>query len=151
MTDPTREELLAFLETAYPISTGGELPHPGGQEVDGCGCHFDIEEAAYYVAAHCHGGQGSNLYAALSNSAFRPGPISMDLPDDEHRPVSSDLYRHACEWVGAKVEWPDDSRCPTCGATDPWEPKVEGCVECAAALEQVVEQAEIKAGWDPSP
>lgn len=58
--DPTREEMRAFLD--------GVASH---YEAD----DFDIEEAMYAFAASHHGGQGSNLYAALSLSPFRPGPL----------------------------------------------------------------------------
>ncbi len=34
---------------------------------------FDIHEAIYWFAADYHGGQGSDLYEALSCSPFQPG------------------------------------------------------------------------------
>ena len=37
---------------------------------------FEIEEAMYWFAADYHGGQGSNLYAALSLSEFTPGLLA---------------------------------------------------------------------------
>jgi hypothetical protein len=58
--DPTREELLAHLRVLYP------------SDDDFSEC--DREEAVYYFAHDYHSGQGSNLYAALSTSPYRPGP-----------------------------------------------------------------------------
>ena len=37
---------------------------------------FVSEEAIYWFANDYHGGQGSNLYSALSTSGFRPGPLA---------------------------------------------------------------------------
>jgi len=105
MNDPTRSELLTFLADAYPHITCGETVHPDIDSCpDGCGCRFDIEEAAYYIAAHCHGGQWSNLYSLLSTSEFRPGPFTSDLPDYEERSTASDLYRAGLEWIGAPAD-----------------------------------------------
>jgi hypothetical protein len=98
MMDPTRQELLARIEAAYPVVTCGEIPHPEDACPDGCGCRFDIEEAAFWAAVHCHGGQWSDLYAAQCASPFDPGH-TMDLPDDDERPTASDLYRDAVEWI----------------------------------------------------
>jgi hypothetical protein len=122
MTDPTRAELLAFLEQAYPDATGGETPHTDDQADDdahdGCPCRFDIEDAAYWLAAHHHGGQASNLYAALSASPYRPGACERDLPDDDERATASELYRQGAEWLQG---------CPTCGP-DPIADRP--CVDC---------------------
>lgn len=102
MNDPTRRELIAFLEARHrevsdeDTHTEAEAEHDAH---DGCGCRFDIEEAAYYVAAHCHGGMRTNLYVALSRSPFRPGPIARDLPDYDQRPVASELYEAATAWI----------------------------------------------------
>ena len=43
-----------------------------GREAD----PFNIEEAIYWFASDYHGGQGSNLYSALSTSEYRPGRSS---------------------------------------------------------------------------
>lgn len=101
MLDPTRAELIAHIENAYPAITCGETPHTADTCPDGCGCRFDIEEAAYWTAVHCHGGQSSALYAAQCASEYSPGR-TMDLPDDDERPTSSDLYRDAVEWITGK-------------------------------------------------
>jgi hypothetical protein len=58
--DPSREEMIEHIRRAY------------GREAD----EFDIEEAIYWFANDYHGGQGSNLYSALSTSEFRPGRMS---------------------------------------------------------------------------
>ncbi len=102
MLDPDRNELIEFLESRYELVSGGETLHCEEDEPDGCGCRFDIEEAAYYVAAHYHGGQWSCLYSTLSQSEFRPGPISKDLPDDDERFIASALYREASAWIEEK-------------------------------------------------
>jgi len=107
MNDPTRAELIAFLESQYADVTGGETYHteePADcDEHDGCGCRFAIESAAYWLAAHYHGGQSSHLYAALCQSPYRPGPYERDLPDDEgddnERCTESDLYRAGARWI----------------------------------------------------
>jgi hypothetical protein len=101
--DPTRDELIAYLESVYPEVTCGETLHSEQDserdDHDGCPCRFDIEEAAYYLAAHYHSGQWSNLYSALCRSQLRPGPSVSDLPDDEERPTASDLYRAGAAWI----------------------------------------------------
>lgn len=106
MTDPTRAELIAFLESKYPEVTGGEPVHTEEEaeddQHDGCGCRMEIEAAAYYLAAHYHGGQASSLYSALSTSPFRPGPTAKELPDDEEWPVASELYREGETWIEEK-------------------------------------------------
>jgi len=99
--DPTRAELIAHIEAAYPVVTCGESPHSEDACPDGCPCRFEIEEAAYWAAVHCHGGQWSDLYAALCASPFDPGMVG-DLPDDEERMTASDLYRDAVEWITGK-------------------------------------------------
>ena len=53
--DPTIEEMRSLLATI-----------PGADA-------FDREGAIYWFAADYHGGQGSNLYSALSRSQYRPG------------------------------------------------------------------------------
>lgn len=56
--DPSREDMLAYLAR--------------DPEFD----EFDREEAIYWFAYDWHGGQASNLYAALSASPFTPGVAS---------------------------------------------------------------------------
>jgi len=41
--------------------------------------------------------------------------------------------------------------CPTCGTTDPAHPLVPGCRDCQDARQSLCEDAERRAGWDPSP
>lgn len=53
--DPTRLEMIEYLNQ------------------QGCNS-FEAEQAIYWFAHDWHGGQGSNLYSALSCSRYRPGP-----------------------------------------------------------------------------
>jgi len=57
-TDPTKRDMKVFLLRRYR-----------GEE----GASDSAEIAIYYFAALYHGGQGSNLYSALSTSPYRPG------------------------------------------------------------------------------
>lgn len=66
MEDPTREEIDAVID-AMPFAS----------EFD----QFDKEEAIYWYAAEWHGGQGSNLYAVLSASEFRPSRMAKGPTD----------------------------------------------------------------------
>ena len=59
--DPTRDEMLEYLTSfTNPLETD----------------EFDREEALYWFASDYHGGQWSNLYAALCDSLFHPGPMA---------------------------------------------------------------------------
>jgi hypothetical protein len=58
-SDPTRNEMLAFLIEQFPD-----------------GDEFDREEAIYWFANDYHSGQWSELYSALSTSLFNPGQIA---------------------------------------------------------------------------
>jgi len=60
MQDPTREELDTFMAS-----------HPYAEELG----DFEREAAIYWFANDWHGGQGSNLYAVLSQSDYQPGPL----------------------------------------------------------------------------
>jgi hypothetical protein len=62
ISDPTRDEMLDTLV--------GEADE------------FSVEAAIYWFASDCHGGQWSNLYAALSQSPYRPGQLERGCPDD---------------------------------------------------------------------
>jgi hypothetical protein len=64
--DPSHEEMLNFLT----IQCAGE------EDI-----RFDIEEAIYWFANDWHGGQWSNLYAALCTSQYTPGPAMRKPPD----------------------------------------------------------------------
>ena len=66
MQDPTHAEMFAFLEQQC---TGSE------------DIRFDIEEAIYWFANDYHGGQASDLYAALCASEYEPGPIAQGPSD----------------------------------------------------------------------
>lgn len=107
MIDPTRAELVAYLESRYKAVTCGETCHTEREadtdDHNGCPCRFDIEEAAYYLASHYHGGQWSNLYSALSTSPFKPGRLSTELPDDSGSTyTANDLYLEGADWIENK-------------------------------------------------
>jgi hypothetical protein len=112
MMDPTRSELIAFLEGQYPAVTCGEHPHTEDEaerdDHDGCGCRFDIEEAAYWIAADYHGGQWSSLYSALSTSPYSPGPGECSLADGvliaDERFTAAELYACAAAWIEGRYE-----------------------------------------------
>jgi hypothetical protein len=74
MQDPTRDEMLAFIASL-----------PFASERD----EFDTEEAIYWYASDYHGGQSSNLYAAICESPYSPGPCS-NGPEPES--IGADLY-----------------------------------------------------------
>lgn len=61
MKDPTIEDMRAFLSANAAYLEASE---------------FDVEEAIYWFAYEWHGGQSSNLYSALCQSQFSPGPCS---------------------------------------------------------------------------
>ena len=69
MTDPTYDEMTAFLKTQQD-----------GLEPDGD--DFDRAAAIYWFATGYHGGQASNLYSAGCVSQFSPGP-TVDGPEPE--------------------------------------------------------------------
>lgn len=75
MKDPTREEMLEFIAQQYR------------------GCHemleAESEEAINQFASEYHAGQNSNLYSALSQSEFRPGPM---WSQTEERSFARDIY-----------------------------------------------------------
>lgn len=58
MADPTAEDMRAVLVDRWT------------DEADAA------EIAIYWFACHWHGGQNTNLYAALSNSPYSPGPLA---------------------------------------------------------------------------
>jgi len=59
--DPTKEEMIAFLEPMFGRGDGFEE---------------DAESAMYWFANFNHGGQWSNLYSVLSTSPFSPGKLA---------------------------------------------------------------------------
>ncbi len=105
--DPTRAELIEYLEGCYPAVTCEGEPHTEAQHDEcienGCGCRFDIEEAAYWLAVHYHSGGGSNLYQSIGLSPFNPGCVG-ELPDDLEdedceRVTGTMLYYAGEEWL----------------------------------------------------
>ena len=109
--DPTRAELIAYLEGIYSAETGAGEPHIEAQHDEcierACGCRFDIEEAAYWLAANYHSGGGSNLYQSLGLSEFRPGhedPLPANLNDESCERVNSTmLYLAGVDWLKGVV------------------------------------------------
>jgi hypothetical protein len=81
-TDPTREEMLAFLASV-----------PFADELE----EFDREEAAYWFAYLWHGGASSNLYAVLCQSPFRPGPTAKGPSEGGARYLFEDLEEEFAE------------------------------------------------------
>lgn len=104
--DPTRAELIEYLESIYASVTCEGEPHTEQQYVSlgrMCECRFSIEEAAYWLAVHYHSGGGSNLYQSIGLSQFNPGCTS-DLPDDLNdedceRVHSTMLYLAGVDWL----------------------------------------------------
>ena len=76
LTDPTIEAMRAFLTDQF-----GEADE------------FDREQAIYWFASDYHGGQWSNLYAALCASPFKPGPIAKGPQSFEADRLCSELAR----------------------------------------------------------
>jgi len=91
MLDPTREELIAFLQDHYSETTCEPIEYGPHSEAT-----WDIEEAAYWLASNFHGGQWSSLYAALSTSPFSPG-ASANGP--EYGADASLLYAAGAKWI----------------------------------------------------
>jgi hypothetical protein len=79
MLDPTRTEMLEYLDSITGLD-------PETRE-------FDREEALYWFASDYHGGQWSNLYAALCASPFKPGPIAKGPQSFEADRLCSELAR----------------------------------------------------------
>jgi hypothetical protein len=73
--DPTRDEMLTALKQFDPAAE-----------------QFDLEAAIYWLASDYHGGQWSNLYAALCASPFRPSPLHREVADEGDG--AEYLYRH---------------------------------------------------------
>jgi hypothetical protein len=81
MSDPTLEEMRAFID-ALPFAEERS--------------EFDREEAIYWFANDWHGGQASNLYAAMCQSQFAPGPLSRG-PEIVARMLYDDLVDRFAE------------------------------------------------------
>lgn len=70
MQDPTRKEMLSYLNTL-----------PFADQFD----EFDREEAIYWFASDYQSGQASNLYSALSVSPFNPEPFATCVSETAER------------------------------------------------------------------
>ena len=62
MNDPTLSEMQTLLYT-----------NAGEQGMEGT--NPDLESAIYWYASDYHSGQASNLYSAVNQSPYQPGPI----------------------------------------------------------------------------
>jgi hypothetical protein len=80
MIDPTRDEMLAHLRATCPYAD-----------------EFDTECAIYWFASDYHGGQSSNLYAALCGSEYHPGMLENECPPDG----AADCYAELLAFAGA--------------------------------------------------
>ena len=65
--DATRDEMVTFCDAIAVDATSDE---------------FDYEEAIYWFASEYHGGQWTNLYAALCASPFRPSILARQVNRD---------------------------------------------------------------------
>lgn len=77
--DPTREEMLSLLSEQCPYAD-----------------EFATEAAVYWFASDRHGGQSSNLYAALCASPYRPGALERECPDDGAADCYAELEEAYC-------------------------------------------------------
>ena len=68
MVDPTHDEMLAYLQVAYPEEFREDTE-------DSPNVLFSAECAIYWFAYGYHGGQWSNLYSALSTSDYHPAAM----------------------------------------------------------------------------
>lgn len=96
--DPTREEMLHFLEQQFGREEGFE---------------DNAEVSMYWFANDYHGGQWSNLYSVLSTSPFSPGPIANGPEPDS---VEEMMYQALEAEYGGKqagevdeANWTDDA------------------------------------------
>jgi hypothetical protein len=94
MQDPTREEMLKFLTGSLLRSEASE---------------FDVEEAIWWFASDFHGGQSSNLYAALCASPFKPGPIATLDPFSIAAWLYDDLRHEYANFDPLAAQWYADS------------------------------------------
>ncbi len=65
MQDPTRDDMLTELREAMPYAD-----------------EWTTEPAIYWFASDWHGGQWSNLYAALCASPYTPSRLESACPED---------------------------------------------------------------------
>ncbi len=76
-------------------------------------------------------------------------PLCRHHPHHEECPGSD-----PCPECGGVVECesgcPSSDLCPECGSHDPTQ-TWKNCENCAAVLQEMVQAAELKAGWDPNP
>jgi hypothetical protein len=85
MQDPTRDDMLEFLRQRA-------ADYIGFSSVEDA--EFDIEEAIYWFANDYHGGQSSNLYAAVCQSPFKPGVLASSCSGGASHELYQDLVFH---------------------------------------------------------
>ncbi|NBW20063.1 MAG: hypothetical protein EBR82_70040 [Caulobacteraceae bacterium] len=87
-TDPTRAEMRRALVKAF------RAPQWERGGWDRVAWKFDVEAAIYWFSNEWNGGQWSNLYAALSTSLYRPGPLCRG---PERYTAQVNMYHHLVE------------------------------------------------------
>lgn len=128
IADPTREEMLKFLQSQF-----------GSEE----GWQDEAEVAMYWFANFNHGGQSSNLYSVLSTSPFSPGPIARG-PQPES--MEEDMFNALEQEYGQGAHNHGDTDtfqegvtyeipCPKCGEAEttidnPSNPAIYTCNKC---------------------
>lgn len=80
MIDPTISEMRQFLARECPYLD-----------------EFSTEPAIYWFASDWHGGQSTNLYAALCASEYTPGAFENACPDDSAMEAYETLREQYCE------------------------------------------------------
>jgi len=88
--DPTRAEMVKSLVRAFRAPRW-----------DRANWKFDIEAAIYWFSSNWHGGQWSNLYAALCMSPYKPGPMCREPERDS---AQVDMYAHLVETFCPRVK-----------------------------------------------
>lgn len=102
-------------------------------------------------------GEITDLDDQLADTPQEAIQKSFSNPDDWYLDrITSDEYQPCWHFKlrGTNVTvyvWENDSVCPECGAEDPFKPNKEYCATCRSEAYETVRDAEIRAGWDPTP
>ena len=86
MLDPSIEDMREFL-----------IEHASYSD------EFDREEAMYWFASLYHGGQSSNLYSALCQSEYSPGPLAKEPELGESDSFDLLVLKYAPETVNKSI------------------------------------------------
>lgn len=70
------------------------------------------------------------------------------ITEDPYQPCWHFKLKDACLTV---YVWEKEGVCPECGSDDPFQPKKDRCPTCRSEAYETVRDAEIRAGWDPTP